>query len=441
MQKLLISLVFVLLIFNYSLAQLKITQKGDDIIIENTTDFSTEVFISESAQGNFLLRPNQNRIISLNKFLTEKSLEEIKISSFYTFEAYLADTRSTIFKTRDEVNNNQIYKEHSLEWKSITDLLRNSQGDDEKDLNEIISSFGLVQNFNQKNKSKYETFVQLIEKNLIPNNDHLRFTAEDDMSFPSKVNESQITLAKGYIFDFLNIEIDTDDTTEINLMADFYNRVKSIKKNYESSSIIEYGTLKDLGFKVFENSDDRYQVSFVFSGIAPSFGTDNGQELIYNFNPEIGIRTGRLRVGKNLMIENNVNIGYSYYAFDRLDQTIVIGDVVNEIDYVYDKYHMATLGLDLILKGGIQKPSLLGIGAEGGATYLISNSYNIRPIIELTPEADTDLGYYFGGFVMIGDKLNVKLGFRTYVVWYTPQEVDRNYLNTGLARISVSYRF
>ena len=440
MQKLLINFIFILLIFNTSLAQLKITQKGDDIVVENNSNFSTEVFVSESSQRNFVLRPGQSSTVSTKRFLTKKSLEEIKIASLYTFSAYLADTRSSIIKMRNEVNKHQNTKKPSMEWKSIAEFLKNNEGTNADSLDKFIESIGLGQNYKQNNQTKYESFIQFIEENHIPNIDDQPFLVEDAKSFQNKVNESQIASAKGYISDFLDTEIDVDDATEINLMVDYYNQVKSFKSNYENNSIIEYGSLKELEFKVFENSGGRFQFSFVFSGLAENIGSEN-EELIYNFNPEIGIRTGRLRVGENWLIENNLNIGYSYYAADKLNERIVIGDVVNEIDEVYDKFHLATLGLDLILKGGVKKPSLIGFGAEAGATYIISDTYNIMPNLELIPETDTDLGYYYGGFIMIGDKLNVKLGFRRYDLWYTTQEVNRNYLNTGLARVSVSYRF
>lgn len=441
MKKLLINLTFIFIFFNISIAQLKITQKGDEISIVNNTEFSTEVFISEKSIGNFILEPGQSRIVSSKKYLTKKSLEEIKITSSYTFSAYFSDARLSFLKMQDEINDHHDNKKYSFEPNSIEGLFTNTGDTNKNDLEKFIKSLKFDESYVQNDRLRYQSFLQFIEQELIPNLEESSPLAEGSNPSPNNLRESQMALLKRYIFNFINIEIDIDDAIEINYLADFFNSVKIFKRNYENGSITDYGSLKNLGFKIFENSGDRFQLTFVTSGLIQNLDSEEGGEFMYNLNPEIGIRTSRFRIGKSMMIENNLNIGYSYYAADRLDERIVINDVVNNIEEVYDKFHLATIGLDLIIKGGVQKPSLLGVGAEGGATYMISDTYNITPDLELTPETDTDLGYYFGGFVMVGDKFNVKLGFRTYVLWYTPQDVDRNYLNTGLVRMSLSYRF
>lgn len=441
MKKLLTNIAFILLFFNTSLAQLEITQKGDNISLSNNTEFSTEVFVSEKSGDNFILRPGQSTIVPVEKYLTKKSLEEITISSSYTFSAYFSDIRLSFHEMQDKINNHQYSKKYSSEWMSIKELFENDEVASRNNLKKFISSLKLSESYEQYNELNYESFLQFTEEELIPNTDQQSLLVAGNKPFQKNKREAQMERLKRYIFNFLNTEIYTDDATEINYLADFFNSVKSFKRNYENNSIVDYGSLKDLGFKIFENSGDRFQLTFATSGLIQNLDSEEGGEFMYNLHPEIGIRTGRYRIGKNMMIENNLHLGYSYYAADKIDERIVINDVVNNIDEVYDKFHMATLGLDFIIKGGVQKPSLIGVGAEGGATYMISDTYNVTPDLELTPEADTDLGYYFGGFVMIGDKLNAKLGFRTYVLWYTPQDVDRNYLNTGLVRVSLSYRF
>ncbi len=440
MKKLILHLIFGILMINHAFAQLDITQDGDDIVLKNNADTSIEVFISDSSQNNILLIPGQSMKVSLNEFLTKKSLKEVKIASLYTFAAYLADAKLSIIRMREDIGKRRSNKRASLEWKSMEELLNNNEGNDAGKLDKFLESIGVNLNQRQTNQTKYESLVQIIEEQLIPKTNMQSFLVDDTEAFEIKEKESQMALARSYIFDFLNIEIDTDDRSEISFLVDHFNRVKSFKRNYDIKTVKEYGSLKELDFKVFQDFGGAFQLNLVASALAENIGEDN-EDLIYNLNPEIGIRTGRFRIGKNTMIENNLNIGYSYYVADKFDERIVINDVVNNINEVYDKFHMATLGLDVILKGGVKKPSLIGIGAEGGATYIFSDTYNIMPNLELIPETNTDLGYYFGGFVMVGDRFNVKLGFRRYVLWYTPQDVNRNYLNTGLLRFSLSYRF
>ncbi len=418
-------------------AQLDISQKGDNIIISNLSNNSTEILILNSDIDNFILMPNQSTSVTPKSFLTKKALKEIKILSLYTYSSYLADHKISVYKMREEIIKYRGRRKNSLQLKSIEDLL-NSPKDTFGKFDKLDEEIDLEASFDEKNK--YKLFIKKIEQKLIPLKDEKNFLIDNRIAFENKVNETEESLAKSYLFDFLNIEIDPEDQKEINFLISHYNRVKSIKEKYENRSINNHGSLRELDFKIFETKGSFLQFSIIGSAIGEDIGGEN-EEVIFNINPEISIRVGRYRLGHNTMIENNINLGYSYYVAEKIDEKIVINDIVNNIDEVYDKFHLGTLGLDFILKGGVKKPSLFGFGIEGGGTYLISDTYNFMPDLDLSEYTETDLGYYYGGFLMIGDRFNVKIGFRRYVLRYTIETVDRNYLNTGLTRFSLSYRF
>lgn len=435
-----IILALILSFFNPVFAQLEISQESDDILIKNTSRFSSEVFVSNVNEENFILMPNQSVSISTKQFLTKKRLKQIKVYSLYTYQAYLADTKLSILKMRDDISNYRSNRRASLKWKSIEELLNRNNGENAKKLNNFIGSLGIKLDNSGIGVSKYEIFVMEMEEELIPRKNIIVNLTDDGETFPVKENESETALARSYLFDFLNFEVDYEDVSEMSYLVEHFNRVKSYKSKYLNRTVKEYGNLSELDFKVFEDFGGPIQFSLTASAFGEDIGGEN-EDLIYNFNPEIGIRTGRYRLGKNTMIENNLNLGYSYYTADMVDERIVINDIVNNLDEVHDKFHLATLGLDFILKGGVKKPSLFGLGVEGGGTYIISDTYNFTPDLDLSENTETDLGYYYGGFLMIGDRFNVKIGYRRYVLRYTIDIEDRNYLNTGLARFSLSYRF
>ncbi len=180
-------------------------------------------------------------------------------------------------------------------------------------------------------------------------------------------------------------------------------------------------------------------MSAIYSTVGKDENDDkNDDDHRYNVSPELGVRINRSRIGRNTMFENNINFGYNLYNMQQNDVNMTIDKIEYELD-IDDEIQFISSGLDFILKGGVMEPSLLGLGVETGGTYILSHSS--KNTIHTQEDTSKDIGTYYGGYLMIGDRFNFKIGYRYYNLFIKKSDINREYLNSGLFRISLSFRF